>query len=525
MTTRNEREAVAHERVNYAARIRDTDRRAVRQLAQQAAQAIKELASAMRAYGVPDRNGNLVLGPGCDGPLTRAQEPLHRAILTIHASYPPDGYQTPRPKDVPPEALWLHVWTGVEPVSVEFIIGVVDQLGISSGGRVLYQSENPLVTREDARVDASLPDRLDRAVELFKAKSPNHSELRNSQATTLWADLMMMPTWLQLIGSYAEALADGLTRGIPTDHVRGEIVKAIAELQTLTNSVGTSLLSDGGLVADRAFSPGTRRWTNDIRALLKRTGEVICRLDFELSQGSTMLDVARWACGEARTLKMELQAKADELCTARNVNPDPVDGWVNRDTTPAAHGNHDAIDRAAERAAAKAVEAMETRDAPGIGGTDTDWKDVQGLLLAKRDRDEPYTSLRKLCRELKCSDATIRKAIDKSATLKGWQARSAGAKAAPKATDLGAVVRDNARQTTEPAPDDLLPDDDIQATMARLIDQAKPDERAKLNALDDAGRRALVATYQSQNLDDELSPLEPDKPGARPRKVLQHKRA
>jgi hypothetical protein len=161
----------------------------------------------------------------------------------------------------------------------------------------------------------------------------------------------------------------------------------------------------------------------------------------------------------------------------------------------------------------------------GIGGTDTDWGEVQGRLLTKWERAEPYTSLRKLAVELGCSDATIRKAIEQSDTLKGWKARSMGPKAAPKATDLGAVVRDNTRQTTEPGPDQVLPDDDVDATMARLIDQARPDERAKLNALDDAGRRALVATYLSQNLDDEPSPLKPDKPGDRPGKVKQYKRA
>lgn len=184
-----------------------------------------------------------------------------------------------------------------------------------------------------------------------------------------------------------------------------------------------------------------------------------------------------------------------------------------------------AIDRAVERAAERVARVFGAGDNAGTGGAETDWKDVQGRLLAKRDRNERYTSLRKLCAELKCSDATIRKAIGESETLKGWQAREVGVKAAPKATDLGAVVKDNTRQATEPAPDNVLPDDDVDATMARLIDQARPDERAKLNALDDAGRRALVATYQSQNLDDEPSPLEPDKPGERPRKVKHHKRA
>jgi len=154
-----------------------------------------------------------------------------------------------------------------------------------------------------------------------------------------------------------------------------------------------------------------------------------------------------------------------------------------------------------------------------------DWKEVQGRLLVKRERGEPFTSLRKLGTELGCSDATIRKAINESDTLKGWRTRNTGPKAAPKATDLGAVVKDNRRQTTEPAPDDVLSDDDVDATMARLIDKAKPTERAKLNALDDAGRRALVATCHAQNLDDEPSPLEPNQPGEPSRKVKHHKRA
>lgn len=237
-----------------------------------------------------------------------------------------------------------------------------------------------------------------------------------------------------------------------------------------------------------------------------------------------MADLGKWFARTRDELGAVLETRgldAPAPTPTVSVSPDLLD----RLQRAAAAVDPGAIDRAAERAAVKAVEAMETRDDTGIGGTDTDWKDVQGRLFAKRDRGEPYTSLRKLSDELNCSDATIRKAIDDSETLQGWRARSTGPRAAPRATDLGAVVRGNARQATEPAPDDVLPDDDVDATMARLIDQAKPAERAKLNALDDAGRRALVATCQSQNLDDEPSPLEPDKPGVRPRKVKQHKRA
>lgn len=157
--------------------------------------------------------------------------------------------------------------------------------------------------------------------------------------------------------------------------------------------------------------------------------------------------------------------------------------------------------------------------------SETDWHDIQKRLLAKRDRGEPFSSLRLLANELGCSDATIRKAIKKSDILQGWKKRSEGPKASPKAVSLSGVVGDSAPRSTEPAPDDVLSDDDVDATMARLINQARPDERAQLNALDEAGRRALVAQCQSQMLDDEPSPLKPDTPGERPRKVMHHKRA
>jgi hypothetical protein len=157
--------------------------------------------------------------------------------------------------------------------------------------------------------------------------------------------------------------------------------------------------------------------------------------------------------------------------------------------------------------------------------TTTDWNDIQGKLLAKREHGEPYTSLRSLAEEFGCSDATIRKAIDKSETLSRWQAENLGSKAAPKATDLGAVVKDNTRQTTEPAPDEVVPDDEVDNIMAILMDKAKPGERAALNAMNPDERRELARAFQAQNRDDEPSPLDPDREGGGSNRVRQHKRA
>jgi hypothetical protein len=183
----------------------------------------------------------------------------------------------------------------------------------------------------------------------------------------------------------------------------------------------------------------------------------------------------------------------------------------------------DAIDRVAEQRAEMVVETTQKRKAPGIGGTDIDWKDVQGQLLAKRERGEPYTSLRKLVAELGCSDGVIRKAIIKSVTLRGWQARSMEPKAAPKATDVGEIVIDNARQTAEAAPHDVLLDDERDAALAQLMDK-HPESRAEINAMSDEGKAKAAKLWIEQRADAEPSPLEPDKPGERPRTVRQHKR-
>lgn len=233
-------------------------------------------------------------------------------------------------------------------------------------------------------------------------------------------------------------------------------------------------------------------------------GHVVARLATEQA-GHDTVRVPIVRVGDAKALLLRLRA------------------WLARFEQRDSGGG--AMSPAAEGVEAPAVEPKDAPGVAGIGGTDTDWKEIQGRLLAKREQSEKYTSVRRLAAELACSDATIRKAIDKSDTLKEWRARSAAPTAAPRATDLGAVVRDNTPQTKEPAPDDVLTDDDVDAVMARLIDQAKPDERAMLNAMNDAERRELVATCQAQNLDDEPSPLEPDKPGERSRLVRQHKLA
>jgi hypothetical protein len=167
---------------------------------------------------------------------------------------------------------------------------------------------------------------------------------------------------------------------------------------------------------------------------------------------------------------------------------------------------------------------IQRRRTRGIGSAATEWGKIQAKLLEKRERGHPFTSLRQLEAELKCSTSTIRKAIGKSDVLKGWRARYTGEKASPRATGLSQVVKDDMRQSREQPPSEVLLDDEVDAVMNRLIKQAAPDELAKLNAMDRAGRRALAATYLAQTRDLEPNPLDPERPDERPRKVRHHKR-
>jgi hypothetical protein len=263
-----------------------------------------------------------------------------------------------------------------------------------------------------------------------------------------------------------------------------------------------ALLDGAAEMMDRAINPGGMLWSVNLDTTLEEADSVLHSLWIGLREPTVFL-------GDAVALMPDLGrtfvTRTTEVMSVRRRLP------------PRAS--------AASPGATPDVGVAGTGHRPTIGGTDTDWREVQARLLGKRERGEPYTSLRKLAGEIGCSDATIRKAIDESESLLGWRARSPGRKSTPKATDLAGVVLDNARQTAEPAPDDFLPQDDVDATIARLIEHANADERAKLNALDDAGRRKLVATYHAHNMDEERSPMEPDKPGERVRKVTYRKRA
>jgi hypothetical protein len=134
---------------------------------------------------------------------------------------------------------------------------------------------------------------------------------------------------------------------------------------------------------------------------------------------------------------------------------------------------------------------------------EADWRDVQDRLLRLRKAGEAFTSQRDLAERLKCSLATINKAVNDSASLKGWMVRHG--KRSPKAQSLNDVVTDSTANQREPDPAaGGLGIDEVDQIMGLLIEQAPPKERANLNELNAEGRREMARLYMEQQAEKHI---------------------
>jgi len=160
-------------------------------------------------------------------------------------------------------------------------------------------------------------------------------------------------------------------------------------------------------------------------------------------------------------------------------------------------------------------ELIAGRPAAPRSTTETDWRDVQRRLLELYERGERYSSVADLAKRLGCGKATVQKAIkpeqslldrlDETARaearsaarkLASWQARHLESKRSPRATSINDVVTDNAEQTREADPAKEAEGADWEIEFARLIEDAQPGERARLNAMEDEHRKELVAVLR-----------------------------
>ena len=301
-----------------------------------------------------------------------------------------------------------------------------------------------------------------------------------------------MDTWIEVANDRAAAaLRDGqpklqvfseLQKALdnrPRPEVNPALVTQLLEFLDQLEDFGTmaqSALNDGGAKPlDAAIAPGTATRSIALGVQINRALSAYRALRIGLSQPDLIPDEH---LSTAMALATQFRHTADELEVAcRVIEPKP-------DSKPP-----------------QSVPASEVR-----------WTDVQARLVAMYDRGDPYTSVNALAKRLGCGNATVQKAIKPSQAslerlegearaeavaaarkLAGWQARAISTNGAPRAISINEVVADKAEQTREADPAKETECDDWDIEFARLIEDAEPDERARLNELDDDGRRELVA--------------------------------
>ena len=143
----------------------------------------------------------------------------------------------------------------------------------------------------------------------------------------------------------------------------------------------------------------------------------------------------------------------------------------------------------------QAVSVGKPQDVATSGDDKMIWQDVQEKLEALRLKGERYTSRQELADKIGCTKFLVQKAITNgSVELQEWASRERATPRRNAPPEAVAVAFGGTPQAREPDPADIMEDGDIDAAMAYLLDQAGPDERARINAMNPAERRRLAET-------------------------------
>ncbi len=118
------------------------------------------------------------------------------------------------------------------------------------------------------------------------------------------------------------------------------------------------------------------------------------------------------------------------------------------------------------------------------------WQNVAGNLESERRKGEPFTSQAMYAKRLGCSSATVNKAIQNTPTLQEWAKRPVSSK--QWAQSIDGVVLDTMPQRRESDPSAIIEQPDADTAMAYLLNQASPDERARIHAMSPAQQRELA---------------------------------
>lgn len=145
-------------------------------------------------------------------------------------------------------------------------------------------------------------------------------------------------------------------------------------------------------------------------------------------------------------------------------------------------------------------------------------------LLALRLQGLRYTSQPRLAAQIGCGVATVNKAIRGSSELQSWMQQTRAPQGAPKAISLASAPLADSCAAAADDPTDLLPPEDVQKILDRLISEHGDGMRRHVDSLDPDARRKLAATYEEQRLDAEESSLAPRVSGRRGTETRVHKR-
>jgi hypothetical protein len=113
-----------------------------------------------------------------------------------------------------------------------------------------------------------------------------------------------------------------------------------------------------------------------------------------------------------------------------------------------------------------------------IATTKVTWQAAADKMLGMLHRNEPFTSQRKLGKQIGCSASTINTAIKETEVLHEWaQIRTVST---PKAQSLTEVVIDNVAQSREADPADFMSKEDVDEILERLVWESQADGRDEL---------------------------------------------
>lgn len=178
--------------------------------------------------------------------------------------------------------------------------------------------------------------------------------------------------------------------------------------------------------------------------------------------------------------------------------PSDLDDWIRQATRAGVDPN--AVDRATLADLAPKIEGhlLRLRDQ---AQTKPNAMLVEAMLIAKKERDEPYTSYRELVKELQLqlpgvSLSMVRTAFDKSHALTAWKEAGLAARARSRKARVGSL---------NGVHEDTVDDNGDGAVWARFLAEASPAERAQLNAMSETERAKLIQLWRDQLADDRAS--------------------